>query len=177
MYTTSKRTLAAALALAIAGTGMPATAHEKRQQEERLTPVAVTFVSGTQPQGKEGSAMVADGHKWTKWCLDAPDEMPYRVILDAAGATALKAYALVTAEDTHYYPSRNPIAWNIYGSDDLKQWTLIENIKYSRRLDDQNEQTYLFPIKESRAWRYYKFEFTRMAEGTRIQLSEISLYK
>ena len=42
---------------------------------------------------------------------------------------------------------------------------------------DENEQTYLFRIKESKAWRYYKFEFTRMTEGTRLQLSEIELYE
>ena len=175
MNRTSRHMLTAALAIATAWTGITATAQDQKQ-ERKLTPVKVTFVEGTQADGKEGAAMVADGHKWTKWCVDAPSEMPYHVVLDAAKPTTLKGYALVTAEDTHYYPSRNPIAWNIYGSNDLKQWTMVENVKYSRRLDDQNEQAYLFPLKESKAWRYYKFEFTRMAEGTRIQLSEIELF-
>ena len=121
--------------------------------------------------------MVADGNKWTKWCLDAPDELPYHVTLDAAKPTTMKAYALVTADDTHNYPSRNPIAWNIYGSNDRKEWKQVEQVKYSRKLDDQNEHTYMFRIKGCQPWRYYKFEFTRMAAGTRIQLSEIEIYE
>ncbi len=176
MNTTSRHMLTAALALATACTGVTATAQENKQ-EEKLTPVKTTFVEGTQANAKEGAALVADGHKWTKWCVDAPSEMPYHVVLDATKATAMKAYALVTAEDTHTYPTRNPISWNIYGSNDRKDWTLVENVKYSRRLDDQNEQTYLFRLKDSKPWRYYKFEFTRMVEGTRLQLSEIELYQ
>ena len=176
MNTTSKHMLTAVLAMATAWTGITASA-QKKQQEEQFTRVKTTFVEGTQANAKEGSALVADGHKWTKWCVDAPGEMPYHVVLDATEATAMKAYALVTAEDTHYYPMRNPISWNIYGSNDRKEWTLVEQVKYNRRLDDQNEQTYTFRLKDAKPWRYYKFEFTRMADGTRLQLSEIELYK
>ena len=68
-------------------------------------------------------------------------------------------------------------SWNVFGSNDLKEWTPLDKVKYDRRMRDENEQTYLFRIKESKAWRYYKFEFTRMTEGTRLQLSEIELYE
>ena len=65
----------------------------------------------------------------------------------------------------------------MYGSNDQKEWTPLDEVKYDRRMRDENEQTYLFRIKESKAWRYFKFEFTRMTEGTRLQLSEIELYE
>lgn len=172
----AKHLLEMAIALALAAAVHPATAQDKKEKV-KLTPVKTTFVEGTQTDGKEGSAMVADGHKWTKWCLDAPKEMPYHVTLDVAQPTALQAYAFITADDTHTYPSRNPISWNIYGSNDLKEWQPVERVRYSRRMGDENEQTYQFVLKECKPWRYYKIEFTRMAEGTRIQLSEIELYR
>ncbi|MGN0232886.1 MAG: DUF5000 domain-containing lipoprotein [Bacteroidaceae bacterium] len=176
MNTSNRRLIVAALVMMAATTGLTSTAQE-RKEEEKLQKAKTTFVEGTQSAGKEGSAMVADGHKWTKWCVDAPQEMPYHVTIDATKAVSLKAYALVTAEDTHTYPTRNPIAWNVYGSNDRKEWTLVDNVKYNRQLRDENEQTYLFGIKESKAWRYYRFEFTRMTEGTRLQLAEIELYE
>ena len=176
MNTSYRRLLTAASMVLMAAIGLTTTAQEK-QEERKLQKAKVTFVTGTQPTGKEGAAMVADGHKWTKWCIDAPQEMPYHVTIDATKAISPKAYGLVTAEDTHYYPTRNPIAWNVYGSNDLKEWTPLDKVKYDRRMRDENEQTYLFRIKESKAWRYYKFEFTRMTEGTRLQLSEIELYE
>lgn len=176
MNTLNMRLLIAALTLATTATGLQATTREGKQ-DAKVTLVKTTFVEGTGASGKEGSAMVADGKKWTKWCLDAPDERPYHVTLDAQKPTTMKAYALVTGEDTHNYPSRNPIAWNIYGSNDRKEWKLVEQVKYSRKLDDQNEHTYMFRTKDCQPWRYYKFEFTRMAAGTRIQLSEIEIYE
>ncbi|MGN1256728.1 MAG: hypothetical protein ACI4UA_06160 [Bacteroidaceae bacterium] len=176
MKKSSTRLIAAAMVLMVAATGLTTKAQEKKE-ESKLQKVSIAFVEGTQSTGKEGSAMVADGHKWTKWCIDAPQEMPYHVTIDAGKALVPKAYGLVTAEDTHTYPTRNPIAWNVYGSNDCKEWTLVEKVKYNRDMRDENEQTYLFPIKESKAWRYYKFEFTRMTEGTRLQLSEIGLYQ
>ncbi len=167
----NKYALAAALMLAA-----PVTA-QKSHADEKLSPVKVTFVDGTSAESKEGAPLVVDGHKWTKWCLDEPQKMPYQVTVDAGKQIALKGYALTTAEDTHTYPTRNPISWNIYGSNDCKEWQLVKQVKYNRDLRDENEQTYKFSIKDSKAWRYYKFEFTRMTEGTRMQLAEIGLYE
>lgn len=171
MNTYYKYALAAAIALAASATVQTA------QAEENLSPVKVTFVDGTSPDGKEGARLVVDGHKWTKWCLDEPQQMPYQVTLDAGTPTAIKGYALTTGDDASTYPFRNPISWNIYGSNDRKDWHVVEQVKYNRDLGEDNEQTYTFAVKESKAWRYYKFEFTRMPESTRMQLAEIKLYK
>ena len=176
MKTLNMRLLTVAMTLATTAAGLMAVTREGKE-EEKVSIVKTTFAGGTTASGPEGTTMVADGNKWTKWCLDAPDELPYHVTLDAAKPTTMKAYALVTADDTHNYPSRNPIAWNIYGSNDRKEWKQVEQVKYSRKLDDQNEHTYMFRIKGCQPWRYYKFEFTRMAAGTRIQLSEIEIYE
>ena len=42
---------------------------------------------------------------------------------------------------------------------------------------DENEQEYTFKVKDAASFRFYKFEFLKMQKDTRIQLSEINLYK
>jgi len=140
------------------------------------TPAKVTFVSGS-GKGKEGAAMVADGRCFSKWCIDDSRQMPYTVVLDAGEAIGLTEYRFVTGDDTHTYPERNPISWKVSGSNDKQAWTTIDEQKDNRRLRDENEQEYRFSNVPKGQYRYYRFEFTKMAAGTRLQLSEIKLYK
>lgn len=143
------------------------------------TRVKVQFVDGTNAKGAEGSAMVADGHLYTKWCYSKAGDMPYYVILSTVdNPIVLKQYALATGDDTNWYPDRNPISWNVYGSNDQKSWTLIDEQKRNLKMQDENEQVYTFPVKSaSTAYKYYKLEFKKLRAGSMIQLSEIYLYK
>lgn len=140
-------------------------------------PARVAFVSGTGSGTKEGAEMVCDGHLYSKWCIDAPRQMPYAVVLDASEPIVITEYRFATGDDTHTYPQRNPITWRLSGSNDQQSWTLLDEQKGNRRLRDENEQEYRFKPKASGSYRYYRFEFLRMAEGTRLQLSEIRLFK
>ncbi len=139
--------------------------------------VKLSFVDGTMPDGREGSRMVADGLKSTKWCFDAPQRMPYYVILSTESAVQLREYSLTTGNDTHSYPDRNPASWMVYGSNDQSSWKLIDEKHSYFRMTDLNEQEYFFPVKAKESYRFFKFVFTEMQDDTRIQLSEISLYK
>ena len=141
------------------------------------TPIEATFVSGTGRSTKEGASMVADGHLYSKWCIDEPRQMPYTIVLDAGEQTPLSEYRLVTGDDTHTYPDRNPITWRVSGSNDKQNWTTLDNQKDNYRLRDENEQEYRFKPANSGNFRYYRFEFIKMADGTRLQLSEIKLFK
>lgn len=141
------------------------------------TPVRSTLADGSPRGGKEGAAMLCDGRLSTKWCIDDPGRMPYSVVLDAGGQTDISEYGLVTGDDTHTYPSRNPVSWRVSGSNDRQAWTVIDEQKYNRRLRDENEQEFRFRPDAKGQFRYYRFEFLRMTDGTRIQLSEINLYK
>ena len=145
--------------------------------ETAKTPIRTTFVSGSGQNSKESPAMTSDGLLYTKWCLDDARQLPYQVVLDAGQPTVVKEYGLVTGDDTHTYPDRNPIAWQLFGSNDKQNWTVLDEQKYNSRLRDENEQEYRFKPAQSGSFRYYRFQFTRMAAGTRIQLSEIKLYK
>lgn len=138
--------------------------------------VAAKFVSGTPGGGNESAEMVADGFMWTKWCIQDAQQMPYFIVLDAGKSINLSAYGMVTGDDTHNYPDRNPLSWNVYGSNDNKQWTLCAQMKRDRKMSDENEQEYIYETKDAPSYRYYKFEFTKMTAGSRIQLSEINLY-
>ena len=140
-------------------------------------PVKATFVGGTGASGKEGAAMVADGRLFSKWCIDEPRQMPYSVVLDAGEKIALSEYRFVTGDDTHSYPQRNPITWRVSGSNDQKSWTTLDEQKNNRRMRDENEQEYRFKPAASADFRYYRFEFLKMADGTRLQLSEIKIYR
>lgn len=142
----------------------------------KQTPIKTTFVSGN-GNGKEGAAMVSDGYLFTKWCIDDPRQMPYTVVLDAGGQTPISEYRFVTGDDTFTYPDRNPVTWRVSGSNDKQSWTTLDEQKNNRRLRDENEQEYRFKTAATGNYRYYRFEFIKMAAGTRLQLSEIKLYK
>ncbi len=139
--------------------------------------VKTSFVDGTLPDGREGARMVADGLKMTKWCIDSPQRMPYYVILSAESAVQLKEYSLTTGNDTHSYPDRNPASWMVYGSNDQSSWKLLDEKHSYFRMTDLNEQEYFFPVKAKDSYRFFKFVFHEMQDDTRIQLSEITLYK
>lgn len=140
------------------------------------TAIKTTFVSGP-GNGKEGAAMVSDGFFYTKWCIDQPSQMPYSIVLDAGSQTAISEYSLVTGDDTHSYSGRNPRNWKVYGSNDKNNWKQLVEVKNDRTMRDENEQEYRFRIKGAAPYRYYKFEFLKVWEDTRIQLAEIKLYK
>jgi hypothetical protein len=63
------------------------------------------------------------------------------------------------------------------GSNDKQNWTVLDEQKSTRRLRDENEQEYRFKPKSTGSFRYYRFEFIQMTAGTRLQLSEIKLFK
>jgi hypothetical protein len=103
--------------------------------------------------------------------------MPYTVVLDTEQPTPITEYRLFTADDTHTYPDRNPVTWRMSGSNDKQNWTTLDEQKNNHRLRDENEQEYRFKPATKGSFRYYRFEFIRMTAGTRLQLSEIKLYK
>lgn len=141
------------------------------------TAIKTTFVSGTGEKGKEGAEKVSDGLFYTKWCIDEPSMMPYYVVLDAGSQTVITEYGLVTGDDSHTYSGRNPMNWRVLGSNDKQNWKVINEVKYDRSMRDENEQEYRFKVKAGADFRYYKFEFVKVCEDTRLQLSEIKLYK
>ena len=121
--------------------------------------------------------MASDGFLFSKWCIDEPSQMPYSITFDAGQPTPISEYRFFTGDDTHSYPERNPISWRLSGSNDQQSWTLLDDQNSNRRLRDENEQEYRFKPAQTGSFRFYRFEFIKMASGTRLQLSEIKLFK
>ena len=121
--------------------------------------IKTKLVSGTGSDIEEGPAMICDGD------------------LDAGTPTDFAEYGFVTGNDTQDYPDRNPVTWRVSGSNDKQNWTTIDTQENDRTLRDENEQEYRFKPAKKGQFRYYRFEFLKMADGTRIQLSEINLHK
>ena len=103
--------------------------------------------------------------------------LPYFVILEVAEPIALKEYTLVTGNDTHSYPDRNPSTWFVYGSNDKTSWKLLDERHSNFRMADLNAQEYFFSAQGKTPCRYFKFVFSEMQADTRLQLSEIGLVK
>lgn len=142
------------------------------------TPVKTTFIDGSDKGGKETADKVTDGRKFTKWCLQNEKKMPYFVVLSVGDTPILlKEYILTTGDDTASYPDRNPASWIVSGSNDMKTWKTIDEKNSHLRMGALNIQDYYFPVKAKEAYKYYKFVFTELQDGSRIQLSEISLFK
>lgn len=139
--------------------------------------VKTVFDSGTTTVEKEGAAMAADGKMYTKWCIDDKSQLPYTIVLDAKQPTKISEYGLVTGDDTSTYKGRNPQTWKVLGSNDKKTWELVDEMKLDRRMREENEQEYRYKVKGEKEYRYYMFKFLMMTEGTRLQLSEIFLYR
>ena len=139
--------------------------------------VKTVFDSGTTTVEKEGAAMAADGKLYTKWCIDDKQQMPYVIVLDAQKPTNITEYGLGTGDDTSIYTGRNPQTWKVWGSNDKKTWESVDEMKLDRRMREENEQEYRYKVKGEKEYRYYMFKFLMMTEGTRLQLSEINLYK
>lgn len=147
------------------------------EEKKEYTREKIQLVDGPTNIDDESAEMIADGHYYTKWCYDNASDLPYTLIVSTKEPIRLGQYGLVSAEDSYYYPGRNPLDWRVSGSNDKKSWTKLDERKFNWTMRDENEQEYIFKVKDAVSFRYYKFEFLKMQKDTRIQLSEINLYK
>lgn len=143
------------------------------------TRVKMTNAEGPRTQRTEGPENLIDGLLYTKWCYlgNGQKGFPYEVTLTASESFSLKRYAMATADDTGWYPGRNPMNWKVQGSNDKSKWTTLDEKKYNWTMDAQNEQVFNFDVKDAASFKYYRFVFDRLQQGSTIQLSEIMLYK
>ncbi len=156
---------------------MTSASASAQEAKKDYTLEKIQLVSAPSNIEGETADMLVDRHYYTKWCYDNPEEMPYNVIVSTKEPIKLGQYGFVTAEDTNHYPIRNPMDWRVWGSNDQQNWTKVDEKKFNWTMRDENEQEYTFKVKDAESFRYYKFEFVKMQGGTRIQLSEINLYR
>ena len=93
----------------------------------------------------------------------------------------LVGYALVTGNDSKDYGERNPNEWTLSGSNDGRNWTVIDYV-YDGKITASNHQYFGYEIDpDARAeYSYYQFKFTLNIYNspiTSLQLNEMYLYK
>ena len=121
----------------------------------------------------EGLQMLFDGNVNTKWFSnDGFKGFPCYVTWQYnMGSFTLSQYKITSGNDMQ---DRDPKSWNLYGSDDGENYTLIDartNITFTER-----KQTQTFNLSQSRTFKYFKFEITSIYNSSHSpQLSEIEL--
>jgi hypothetical protein len=124
------------------------------------------------PTGGEKFPMLFDNSPTTKWFADQGFKgLPCYIAWEYNEPFKTSAYSLVSGNDT---PARDPKSWNLYGSTDGTNYTLIDtrtDVTFSER-----NQTLHFELTQTVSYKYFKFEITATATAnTPPQLSEIAL--
>lgn len=124
------------------------------------------------PNGSEKFPLLFDRSTTTKWFSDQGFKgFPCYIAWEYDINLRTSAYSLTSGNDT---PGRDPKSWNLYGSTNGSDYTLIDtrtNIVFSAR-----NQTLQFELSQTVNYKYFKIEITSTATtNTPPQLSEITL--
>lgn len=68
--------------------------------------------------------------------------------------TSIGAYAMITGNDTSFYPERNPYAWTLYGSKDGSEWVVVDAVS-DGKLGAYDFEPYVFEVASPEAYGYY----------------------
>ena len=114
-----------------------------------------------------------DGEVGTKWCVEHHGKpVIWELTLPAGAEKAVAAYTLTSTNEKR--PDRDPRTWEFAGSDDGREWTVLD-----RRADqpafDQRGKGRTFECDNKRAFRKYRLTFLQNQGGSHFQLAEIAL--
>ena len=112
-----------------------------------------------------------DGNTDSKWCFDFSQKA--YVIFKASRLGAVSGYTITTGNDSGDYAGRNPKSWTLYGSNDQKNWTIIDQVSNDVVLQDENATAYNYNCSSSAEYEYFKWEITE--GGSLLQVSELKL--
>ena len=151
-------------------------------QTDYVTTVTLKKLAGT-PVGYKGEtyANLFDGKKedgnFSKWCCEFSGSA--YVILEASKAGIPVGYIITTGNDNANPKcgGRNPLSWKLYGNNEGKEgaWTLIDEVKKDKVLQDKNYTSYNFDCKCSTSYQYFKWEISAIHSGSLLQVGEFEL--
>lgn len=125
---------------------------------------------------EESASNLFDGYESSKYCLSSKNGV--EVVWSMSRQIPLSAYALVTGNDTETYPDRNPVTWELYGSEDGTDdsWTLIHKVENTDRMPAANYAYVGFLLDETVHYTYFRMSLHGQEGAQYMQLSEIRLY-
>ncbi|MBE8713601.1 basic secretory protein-like protein [Sphingobacterium hungaricum] len=137
-----------------------------------VTSKGILTVSQENPsgaQGNEGSSKLIDNNKDTKFLIFdfKPD---FYIQLELDSARLIGAYEFTTGNDAD---GRDPMDWTITGSNDGTNWEVVD-----RQIGEQlrsRKLTKRFDFKNSKKFKYYRWNITSVYYGDVFQASEFRL--
>lgn len=119
----------------------------------------------------QGVAQSTDGNAKTKWCF----QHEQKVIVwqaDLPSAKVVNHYSLTSADDV---PARDPSDWNLEGSQDGKEWVLLDRRK-DQAVFEKRFQARKFTFTNTTAFTFYRIRFTAVHDdASHFQLADIQL--
>ncbi|SEA27905.1 Peptidase [Arachidicoccus rhizosphaerae] len=138
-----------------------------------ITSKASLSVSKDNPDGSdgsEGSKKLVDNDTTTKFLIKDFSQVNIDFKFDSAKLVA--SYRFTTGND---FDGRDPLDWKFYGSNDGKQWTLLdERMGMQFRVRRTN---YRFYFKNDKAYTYYRWQVLKLYGADMFQASEFRLFQ
>ena len=89
-------------------------------------------------------------------------------------AKTVSLYAIYTGNDSRNGSDRNPLSWVLYGSNDGKEYVVIDTVD-DPALPNEGGQGKYYEVDKPAAYQYYKIEFATNSGGVYFQLGEIKM--
>ena len=122
-------------------------------------------------QGDEKTDNLFDGSVNTKAFIGSAYGI--RIAWQMTEAVVVNKYTLTTANDTAKYSNRNPVKWQLYGSNNATSWIQIDAVT-DGGMGAVNYTGYTYVTDTQEPYQYYMLQVENTGGGG-LQLSEISL--
>ncbi len=122
-------------------------------------------VTGADDHSINGSI---DGNARTKWCVDKAGAA-VTWLAELPAAEKITSYVLTSADDM---PDRDPREWKLEGSDDGRQWSLLDKRELAQPFEKRFQEN-RYDVASPAACRFYRFTFIPRVDY--FQLGEIGL--
>jgi len=132
------------------------------------TTLFVSKESGEGPNGGEGSSKLIDNNINTKFLIGGFGGL--FIDLKFRSPVTIKAYTMTSGNDAD---DRDPKVWNLEGSVDGKDWTILD-VKKDERFNDRT-QTKRYEFTNNRSFLYYRLNVLETNGSADFQMSEFRL--
>lgn len=117
------------------------------------------------PTAIEAAQFAFDGNSETKFFLNNFSSVWLQFKLNEAAVAG--AYTLTSANDL---PQRDPIDWNLQGSNDGENWTTLDS--RSGEIFEERFQLKVYRFRNEVAYQYYRLNITRNRSGGDFQMAD-----
>ncbi|QNL48186.1 hypothetical protein H8S90_15420 [Olivibacter sp. SDN3] len=152
---------------------VPVDEHDDVTVEKDVTGEAVMTVNlenNDGPDGAEGSAKLIDNDTLTKFLVRDIGDDGLIVEFQFEEPTQVASYKITSGNDAD---PRDPMDWQISGSDDGEEWVPLDKQDYEMFSDRNLTKRYSF--KNTRKFTHYRWHITKLYAGQMFQASEFRL--